>query len=213
MLESRASWLLPALRRHRLLVAVLGVAVLVRAAVLVAYWPAIHFSDSFNYLSLAATDPVGLAPHRPSGYPFVLKLLTLDGRSLSLLAAVQHVAGLMTAVLVYAIQLRMGVRRSVAVLAVAVVALDGYAVALEQYVLAEAFFGLILFASLFCATASEPGRRTLILSGALLAGAIAIRGVGIFAVPAWFAYLLLKHRSLALVAPAVLALALPLLLY
>ena len=58
----------------------------------------------------------------------------------------QHLAGLVTGVLVYALMLRLRLPRWLATVGAAVVVLDAYAIALEQQVLAEAFFTLALVA-------------------------------------------------------------------
>src|SRR3954467_8266769 len=96
---------------------------------------------------------VTFAPLRPSGYPLILKLL----HALPVVTVAQHLAGLAPAppvpatcpplgggpapgTLVYATCRHLGVRRWLATVGAAFVALDAWAIALEQYVLAEAFF-------------------------------------------------------------------------
>lgn len=121
-MASRATTLL---RSHWPLLVVLAVAAVVRVAVAVAYWPAIFFGDSWAYLDLAyAGSPVGVAPDRPSGYPLLIDVLGLFGRSLGTITIAQHVAGLATGVLVYALALRLGLPRWLSTAAAAVVLLD-----------------------------------------------------------------------------------------
>ena len=202
------------LRAHWPLLAVLAVAAAVRGAVAIAYRPAIFFGDSWAYLDLAyGGSPIAFAPDRPSGYPVLLDLLALFGRSLAAITTAQHVAGLVTGVLVYALLARLGLPRWLATAGAAVVLLDAYAIALEQQILAEAFFTLALAASFFCVVGRDRGPVALAASGALLAAAATMRTAALFAVPVWVVYVLWAHRRPRLLAPAALGLMLPLLAY
>jgi hypothetical protein len=202
------------LRAHWPLLVVLAIAAAVRVAVAIAYRPAIFFGDSWAYLDLAyGGSPVGFAPDRPSGYPLLLDALALFGRSLGAITTVQHLAGLATGVLVYALLLRLALPRWLATAGAAVVLLDAYAMALEQQILAEAFFTLALAASFFLVAGRDRGPAALAGSGALLAVAATMRTAALFAVPVWAVYVLWAHRRPRLVAPAALGLVLPLLVY
>jgi hypothetical protein len=202
------------LRAHWPLLVVLAVASAVRVAVAIAYQPAIFFGDSWAYLDLAYDgDPVGFAPDRPSGYPLAIDLLSVFGRSLLAITTAQHVAGLVTGVLVYALLRRLALPRWLATAAAAVVLLDAYAIALEQQVLAEAFFTLALAASFFCVAGRDRGPAVLAASGGLLAVAVTMRTAALFAVPVWVLYVVWVHRRPRLLAGAALGLALPLLVY
>ena len=89
------AWLagLPGLvRRHRLFSAALGLSVVPRAIVMLGFQPAILFKlDSYDYL----WDASHLRPNpvNPSGYTVFLWLLS-PLRSLTMIAALQHLAGL-----------------------------------------------------------------------------------------------------------------------
>ena len=182
----------------------LAAGALLRLAVAVAYGPALFFNDSWSYLDLALrADPVGFAPERPSGYPLVLDLLFVFGRSLAVVTTVQHLAGLASGVLAYALLLRLGARRWLATLAAAVILLDVYAVTLEQHLMTEAFFGLTLLAAAFLVIAGN-GALALGASGALLGLAVTMRTAGLFAVPVWLGYLAWRRHGLR---PAAVALA------
>jgi hypothetical protein len=205
---------LASLRAHWLLLTVMAAASAARAAVAFAYSPAIFFGDSWAYLDLAFEGwPVGIAPDRPSGYPFLIHLLSAAGPSLATITTAQHLAGLTVAVLVYLLLLRVRLPRVVAAAAAAVVALDGYAIALEQQVMAEAFFTLALVASLYLAVGRDRGPWALAASGALLAAAATMRTAALFAIPVWVAYMLWAHGRGRLTATAVAALLVPLLAY
>jgi hypothetical protein len=117
------------LRTHWPIVIVLAAATVVRIGVAIAYWPAVFFGDSWSYLNLAYEG--GFAPDRPSGYPQAIHLLSVFGRDLGTITIAQHLAGLVTGVLVYALMLRLRLSRWLATVGAAVVVLDAYAIALE----------------------------------------------------------------------------------
>jgi hypothetical protein len=199
------------LRRHWGIALVLAAAAALRAAVAVAYWPAIFFGDSWAYLDLAYDgSPVGMAPDRPSGYPLLIDVISLAGRSLGAITTVQHLAGLAVGILVYALLLRLGIARLLAAAGAAVVVLDGYAVALEQQILAEAFFTLALVGSAYLAVGRGRGTAALAGSGLLLAAAATIRTVALFAVPVWLLYVLWASGRTRATLLAALALIVPL---
>jgi hypothetical protein len=202
------------IRAHWAVTIVLTLAVVVRAAVAIAYRPAIFFGDSWAYLDLAYNGtPVGLAPDRPSGYPLLIDLLSVAGRSLAAITTAQHLAGLAVGVLVYALLLKLGLPRLLAVAGAAVVLLDGYAIALEQQIMAESFFALALVASMYLVVGKSRGPGALAASGLLLAAAATIRTVALFAVPVWIAYVFWTHGRSRAVAAGLTALLVPVLAY
>jgi hypothetical protein len=199
-------------RRHWLLIAVFAFAAAVRVVVAIAYRPAVFFSDSWAYVQMAFG--IGhLAPDRPSGYPAVLWAIDAAGRSLTAVTTLQHVAGLGTAGISYALLRRLGVGRWAATGATALIALDAYAIALEQTILAEAFFTVTLVLGAFLVAGKDRGDMAVAGSGTALAVAATMRPVTLFAVPAWFAYLLLRHRRLRVLGLSLSALLVPLLVY
>lgn len=204
------------LDEHRTFLLLLGIAALVRILVAVAYRPALFFGgDSSQYLKLAlAGGPVGIAYERPSGYPLLIHgIFALQGRDLGALSTLQHLAGLTVGTLVYALMLRLTDRRWAALATAALVLLDAYAIALEQHVLAEAFFTLLLFGSFFLAVGRGRGAGPLALSGALLGASATLRPVSLFAIPVWLGYLLWVHKGWSTLATATVCLALPLVGY
>jgi hypothetical protein len=204
-------------RRHWMLVLVLGLAVALRLAVAVAYRPALLWSDSWNYLWGAYSEtPVRILPEKPVGYPLLLRIVGGPDRSLTLITAVQHLSGLATGVILYALLVRLRVNRLLAAVAGAIVLLDSYAVALEQHVMPESFFALALVASMYLATlAAKPTGGSLAAgaSGMLLAGAVTMRVVAIYAVPAWLLYLVWSRIGWRPFVAGLVALAMPLLAY
>src|SRR4051812_1197047 len=159
--------------RHRTLTVVLAGAVVLRALSMMAYGPALFFSDSWAYLSMAWDGGlVKFAPDRPAGYPLVIHLLGPAGHALWPLVALQHLAGLATGVIVYALCLHRGVSKWLAAAAAAVVLLGGATLAVEQQIMPEAFFTLALVAALALVVWRPRDTRVLVASGLLLAGAV-----------------------------------------
>ena len=101
------------LRQHWPLLMVAGCAAALRAVVLLAYRPALIFPDSERYLEYAWRFVNGhWSPDwlRTSGYSLLLIPAVLT-RNLVVVAVVQHLLGLATAVLIYAALLHFGARR------------------------------------------------------------------------------------------------------
>src|SRR5215216_6637487 len=223
---------MPALRRHWPFALVLAAATLLRLGAAIAYRPALFYSDSWGYLAMAdGKGFVSFAPLRPSGYPIIVKVLSVFGDGLFTVTWSQHLAGLATGTLVYATLRHFDVARWAATLAAAVVLLDAWAIALEQYILTEAFFALAIalsvWASLtgvrrYAAADVSDGRPAgglgggayaLTFAGLCLAAAAVMRPVGLFAVPAWIAWMVWVRPGGRAVLAGIAALAVPLLVY
>ena len=180
------------LRRHWGLFVVLGVGGGLRILVEVAYWPALYYPDSGAYIA-AANGSLFSDPVQPGGYPLVIRVLRLVGLHYGALTSLQHLAGLLTGVVVYMVTLRWTGRTSIASIGAALVVLDGYAIAVEQYVMTEALFGLMLMAA--AALSLLPRRREFhLLGGVVLGLACLVRPVGLFCIPVWLGYMLWRHR-------------------
>lgn len=200
------------IRRHWPFALVLAAGALLRIATEVAYRPALFYSDSWGYLAMAhGSGIVSFAPLRPSGYALILKVLHF----LPAITLAQHLAGLATATLVYATCRHLHVRRWLATVGGAFVALDAWAIALEQYVLAEAFFGLALMLAVWATLVSRRSSREVALgfAGLCIAAAVLMRPVGLFAVPAWFIWMLWARIGLRPVIAGVGCLVVPLVVY
>jgi Dolichyl-phosphate-mannose-protein mannosyltransferase len=225
-----ASHVISRARRHWLFVVLLVTGASVRALAMVAYPPALFFGDSWGYVAdafsgahLSGLSPVGISNLRPNGYPTLIWLLTMPGRDVVQLVAIQHLAGMAIGALVYAALVRAGVLRAVAAAAAALVLLDGYAITLEQYVMPDTFFSLtVLLGTLSLAwpalrstSASERGvgARRAATAGVLLAGAAIQRPEGLFVVPVFVAYLVWRRVGCRALAAFAVALAVPVLAY
>ncbi len=135
-----------ALRRHWLFAFFVLLGVGMRFVVSFGYWPGIElYADSYDYLRVAHLVIPG-AWH-PSGYPLMLTVLSVTG-SLGSVAIVQHLMGIAMGVLVYCLALRLGARRWLAALAALPVLLDGYQLALEQFILPETLTSLLMLGGL-----------------------------------------------------------------
>jgi dolichyl-phosphate-mannose-protein mannosyltransferase len=135
-----------AMAHNQLLFAILLVlAALGRAIVQLAYQPALLFSDSAGYLYNAEyLVPLQL---RPAGYAFFLNPL-LAAHNLAVVAVAQHLLGLALGVDIYVLLVRLGLRQWVAALAAVPVLFDGFELDIEQYVMSDTLFELLLLAGL-----------------------------------------------------------------
>lgn len=142
---------------------VLLAAAALRGLVTVAYQPALEFyGDSYNYL--AGARHLLPNPYRPLGYSFFLRALSPTG-TIAAVPVAQHALALVTAGLLYALLLRLGLRRWLAVLAVVPFLFDGYQLGIEQFVMAETLFELLLVGAV-CALLWRRGTPTTTEEGA-----------------------------------------------
>ena len=147
---SRAARAAGGLRRHWIFAALLVLGAALRAVVLVAYYPALIFPDSVRYLQYAHNFTAGQwSPDalRQSGYS-VLIIPVMLLHDLWIIPLVQHLAGLATAALVYAVLIRFGVRRWLATAATVPVLCDPLQLVLEQYVLSDVWTAFLIMAAL-----------------------------------------------------------------
>jgi hypothetical protein len=163
---------------HRLFLCLLAAAAALRVIVQVAYRPALFFyGDSFAYLANASH----LRPEsvRPAGYPALLRALLVI-HDLAVVPAVQHILGLLTGTLVYALVRRLGVGPVGACVAAAPVLFDAYQLNIEQHILSETLFTLVIVAALaILLWHSRPSFAACVATGALLAVAALTRSVGL----------------------------------
>jgi hypothetical protein len=133
--------LLALLRRHWLVAALLTAGLVLRVLALIAYQPALIYVDTLKYL-------YGASPGSdPLGYAVVLRAILLVG-NLTMVAAIQHLAGLALGAALYVILLRRGSNRWLAALGAAPVLLDAYQVQIEQTIMPDVWFEVLLVAGL-----------------------------------------------------------------
>lgn len=166
------------LRRHALFGTLLAAGAALRVMTWLTYKPGFVYYDSVSYLNLSNV----LKPDtvRPLGYPIFLRILPTR-HGLEWIPAVQHAMGIAVAVIIYALLARLGVRRWLAALAAAPVLLDAYQLVIEQYVLTEMLFELLVVAGLAALLwrRGRPGVVGAVLAGLLFAWAALTRSNGI----------------------------------
>ena len=117
---------------------------------LVAYYPALIFPDSVRYLQYAHNFTAGhwsADALRQSGYS-VLIIPVMLLHALWIIPLAQHLVGLATAVLVYAVLVRFGIRTWLAAVACVPVLFDPLQLVLEQYVLTDVWTVFLVLAAL-----------------------------------------------------------------
>jgi len=199
---------------HRLFVAALVPAVLLRVDAELGYRWQSWFNDSFSYVRSAVT----LTPEatRPSGYPVYLWLLS-PAHSYLLVTASQHLMGLGVAVMIYALaRHRFGVRAWVAVLATLPAGYDAFEIQLEHLVMSDTLF---LFLAMSAVTVllwspGGPSWRACLAAGALLGLSTTVRSTGLPLIAVFAVYLVVRlagewRRLLVALAAAGLAFAAP----
>ncbi|HEY4396403.1 MAG TPA: phospholipid carrier-dependent glycosyltransferase [Acidimicrobiia bacterium] len=166
-------------RRHWLFLVVLGAGLVLRVVTQIAYRPALLYIDSYQYLGNLHL----LAPAKnsqPIGYLVLLLRPVLAVANLAVVAGVQHLLGLGMGIAIYALVVRLGVRRWIAVLAAAPVLLDAYQLQIEQNIMSEALFqALTLAAIVLLLWRRPPTHRVLAVAGVLLGLATTVRSVGV----------------------------------
>src|SRR4051794_28461007 len=134
-----ATWV----RANRLFAAALAVATVLRLVVMVAYPPALEFyGDSPSYLA-ASRHPFTLDIWHPFGYPLLLWLLS-PLRSVAVVTVLQHLAGLAAAFLVYRLVRSLRVGALGGTLAAAPLLFDAYQLDVEQFLLSDTAFTLLV---------------------------------------------------------------------
>jgi hypothetical protein len=137
---------LPRLRRlageHKLFTGALAAGALLRLLACVGYPGALWFAgDSYVYLGAALRPQPNLS--KVTGYSFFLRLL-LPFHSFTLVTGVQHVMGLLIAVMIYVLLRRNGVSKTWSAIATMPQLLDGYIIESEHLVMTETVFTFLL---------------------------------------------------------------------
>ena len=145
-------------RNHRMITIAVTLSLIPRVLAALAFRPAQFTPDSFSYMA-EGVHP-GLSQWHPAGYPAFLWLLS-PFHSLLLVTTVQHLLGIATAVIVYAVLRRWDLPAWGATLAACPVLFDSRQVALEASILPDVVYALILtlaVAALLTRRAPSPGR-------------------------------------------------------
>ena len=150
---------------------------LLRLDAMLGYPGALWFSgDSYVYVG-AALRPYPDAS-KQTGYSFFLRLL-LPFHSFTLVTGVQHLMGLLTAVIIYVLLRRNKVPKIWAAIATLPQLLDGYIIEDEHLIMAESLFTfLLMVATLMLLWRPRPAWWTAIVGGLLVGAAIVVRTEG-----------------------------------
>jgi hypothetical protein len=187
-----------ALHRHWVFAVLLVLAAGLRGVVLVAYQPALIFPDSVRYLQYAHNFTAGhWSPDalRQSGYSVAI-IPALLLHALWLIPLAQHLAGLATAGLVYALLIRSGARPWLAAVAALPVLFDPLQLVLEQYVLTDTGAMLLILAALVVLAwrREGPRLREAAVAGLLLGAAVTFRDQDLIMIVPAALYLLIAVR-------------------
>jgi Dolichyl-phosphate-mannose-protein mannosyltransferase len=187
--RSWPAWIGSVLTRHWLAALLLTAGLVMRIITQLAYQPALLYIDSMKYLYNAwtGTDPLG--------YKVGLKVLLAFG-DLTTVTTVQHLCGLVMAVLIYVLLLRRGANRYLAALAMAPVLLDGYQLQAEQVIMPDVVFETVLVIAFTVFLWKETATWvTVIATGLILGVAVTIREVGLIAIAPVLLYLIVAKRE------------------
>jgi hypothetical protein len=174
----------------------LGIAV--RVVVQVAFSPAFVYGDGPRYLDFLRT----LEPYadRPDGYGLLLlyPLSKLTSKVILAAALSQHIIGLATATLLYLTLRRWGIGRWPATLAALPVLFDTMQLVLEQSLLSDTFFGLLLMVVIaLLGWQRRPTPAFALAAGLVLGTAVTVRVVGEPIIVTGAAFCLLVGRGWA----------------
>ena len=203
-------------RTDRPFLVALGLGAVVRMLVMIAFPPAFVFSDGPTYLWFS--DNLVPNPDRPIGYGVFLAGLHPISHSVFVIAVVQHLLGLATAVAAYVLLRRWGVASRLAMVATLPLLFDQMQLVLEHSILSDVLFDLLLILALVALTwRRRPTIGGAVLAGLLLGAATVVRVVGQPLILVAVAFLLLVaaglRRKLVLAAAALAAFALPVVAY
>ncbi len=203
-------------RTELALVGILVLGALLRIWLIAAWRPAfLGYPDSITYIYAAQASSHGLLFYnafRPAGYPLFLTWLHAIYPNLTFVIVVQHLMGLLAALLLYLTVVRFTARRWVALIPAAVVALSGAEIYLEHAALSEALYTLLVVAALWCAGRSVDSRARrrwlwLAAAGLLIGWSSPVRSIGLFVAPVvivWAALTVQGRRPRLIAAGAVL---------
>ena len=199
---------------NRIFTVALLLAAAVRVATMIAFRPAIWFGgDSATYVAVALRHQPDVT--RVSGYGLFLAILR-PFHSFMLVAAVQHVLGLLIGLAIYVLlRQRFGLPAWGATLAAVPVLFDAYQIQLEHEILSDVVFESLVVAAVVVASWWRADRPVWadVTAGLLLALSAIVRSIGLPLLALYLCYLLLRRVRWRVVGLTLIASALPLVLY
>jgi 4-amino-4-deoxy-L-arabinose transferase-like glycosyltransferase len=191
--------LLPRLRHlageNKLFTGALAAGALLRLIVMLGYPGALWFAgDSYVYVGAALRPQPNLS--KSTGYSFFLRAL-LPFHSFTLVVGVQHLMGLLIAVMIYVLLRRHGVAKTWAAVAALPQLLDGYIIEDEHLVMAETLFTFLLMIALLLLLLwrPRPAWWTAVVAGLLVGAAAVVRTEGAVMLAVIPLFLLLRGWS------------------
>lgn len=183
-----------------------------RVITMVAFQPALLFhADAYGYLRIA--DHLQPSPYRPSFYPILLRL-AYPFQSLVPVVVAQHLAGVLMAIVLYALLRRLGVGRMGGALGTAPLLLDAYQLNIEHYILSETLFqSLVVIAFALLVASKRPPYPGMAVAGLLLGLAGITRAIGAALIVPVVVYLLWKRVGFRRLAVCLIAFLIPLIAY
>ncbi len=197
---------------HRLFIIVLTPALLLRVDAELGYrWQA-WFNDSFQYVQNTVT--LNLDPTRVSGYSLWLKLFQVF-HTYAIITILQHLMGLATAVMIYALaRHRFRAPAWVATLATVPVLYDGFGIQLEHLILSDIPFLFVLtLAVTLLLWDPQPSMRRCAFIGLLLGIGDLLRSVALPLLAVFAVYMIIRRVSWKRVAAAIVVCLLPVFAY
>ena len=190
--------LLPRMRQlageHKLFTGALAVGAFLRLLVMLGYPGALWFAgDSYVYVGAALRPQPNLS--KATGYSFFLRLL-LPFHSFTLVTGLQHLMGLLIAVMIYVLLRRNGVSKTWLAVATLPQLLDGYIIEDEHLIMAETLFTfLFMVATLLLLWRPRPAWWTAAVAGLLVGAAAVVRTEGVVMLAVIPLFLLLRGWS------------------
>jgi hypothetical protein len=205
--EPRQLW-----RRHRLITILVIASFLPRILASLAFRPALLTADSFLYMQEAANGTLGVI--RPSGYSWFLDIFRIFPHTLLAVTTAQHLLGVATAVVVYALLRYWGLPGWGASLAALPTLFDTREIALESFVLPDTVYGFVLLVAVaLLLTRRTPRLWQCAVSGLLVGYVSLLRGNGIPLALIFAAFILIRRVGWRAFAAAAAAFAAPVLGY
>src|SRR5271155_1972126 len=163
--------------RHPQFSVALAVGALLRLITMLAYPGTLWFAgDSYVYVGAALRPTPDQS--KTTGYSFFLRLL-LPFHSFPLVTGVQHLLGLLVAVMIYVLLRRNGVSKTWSAVATMPQLLDGYIIEDEHMIMAESLFTfMLMIVTLILLWKPRPAWWTVPVAGLLVGCAALVRTEG-----------------------------------
>jgi Dolichyl-phosphate-mannose-protein mannosyltransferase len=180
------------------LLALLLVGVALRLVVVVSWWPVTTtLADAVPYSAYAQQGPFD-NPQHPAGYSLILATLGALTREVAFTVAIQHLAGIAAALLLFAAVRRVTGSHWAGLLPAGAVLLNPDLIYLEHSIMSEIWFVLAACGAVYCAVRAvdrpDPWYGWPLLAGLIAAAGTMIRSSGIFLIAVIALALLVSRR-------------------